>query len=42
MTEATPVPRVGVVGGSRSDFPILEAAVAVLDELGVPSELTVV
>ena len=26
---------VGVVGGSRSDFPILEAAVAVLDELGV-------
>jgi len=42
MTEASPVPRVGVVGGSRSDFPILEAAVAVLDELGVPSELTVV
>ena len=35
-------PAVGVVGGSRSDFPILEAAVAVLDELGVPSELTVV
>jgi 5-(carboxyamino)imidazole ribonucleotide mutase len=42
MTEATSVPRVGVVGGSRSDFPILEAAVAVLDELGVPSELAVV
>ena len=42
MTEASPVARVGVVGGSRSDFPILEAAVAVLDELGVPSELTVV
>ena len=35
-------PVVGVVGGSRSDFPILEAAVAVLDELGVPSELKVV
>jgi phosphoribosylaminoimidazole carboxylase PurE protein len=34
--------RVGVVGGSRSDFPVLEAAVAVLDELGVPSELRVV
>jgi phosphoribosylaminoimidazole carboxylase PurE protein len=33
---------VGIVGGSRSDFPILEAAVAILDELGVPSELTVV
>jgi phosphoribosylaminoimidazole carboxylase PurE protein len=35
-------PIVGIVGGSRSDFPILEAAVAVLDELGVPSELKVV
>jgi phosphoribosylaminoimidazole carboxylase PurE protein len=35
-------PIVGVVGGSRSDFPTLEAAVAVLEELGVPSELKVV
>ena len=35
-------PRVGVVGGSRSDFPVLEAAVEVLDELGVPTELRVV
>ena len=35
-------PLVGVVGGSRSDFPILEKAVAVLDELGIPSELRVV
>ena len=35
-------PVVGIVGGSRSDFPSLEAAVAVLDELGVPSELKVV
>jgi phosphoribosylaminoimidazole carboxylase PurE protein len=35
-------PLVGVVGGSRSDFPTLEAAVAVLDELGVRSELKVV
>jgi phosphoribosylaminoimidazole carboxylase PurE protein len=33
---------VGVVGGSRSDFPVLEKAVAVLEELGVPSELRVV
>jgi phosphoribosylaminoimidazole carboxylase PurE protein len=33
---------VGVVGGSRSDFPVLEAAVEVLDELGVPAELRVV
>jgi 5-(carboxyamino)imidazole ribonucleotide mutase len=38
----TDAPRVGVVGGSRSDFPVLEAAVEVLDELGVPSELRVV
>jgi len=35
-------PRVGIVGGSRSDFPVLEAAVTVLDELGIPSELRVV
>jgi 5-(carboxyamino)imidazole ribonucleotide mutase len=44
MTEraSTAAPLVGVVGGSRSDLPTLEAAVAVLDELGVPSELKVV
>lgn len=35
-------PIVGIVGGSRSDFPTLEAAVAILDELGVQSELKVV
>jgi 5-(carboxyamino)imidazole ribonucleotide mutase len=35
-------PRVGVVGGSRSDFPVLEDAVAILAELGVPAELRVV
>jgi phosphoribosylaminoimidazole carboxylase PurE protein len=35
-------PRVGVVGGSRSDFPVLQAAVDVLGELGVPAELRVV
>jgi 5-(carboxyamino)imidazole ribonucleotide mutase len=34
--------RVGVVGGSRSDFPVLEDAVAVLAELGVEAELRVV
>ena len=33
---------VGVVGGSRSDFPVLEAAVTILAELGVPAELRVV
>jgi 5-(carboxyamino)imidazole ribonucleotide mutase len=42
MTEAKRGPLVGVVGGSRSDFPILEKAVAILDELGVSSELKVV
>ncbi len=35
-------PVVGIVGGSRSDFPILEKARALLDELGVPCELRVV
>ena len=35
-------PLVGVVGGSRSDFPVLEDAVAVLEELGVRAELKVV
>ena len=35
-------PIVGVVGGSRSDFPVLDKAVALLDQLGVPSELRVV
>jgi 5-(carboxyamino)imidazole ribonucleotide mutase len=33
---------VGIVGGSRSDFPTLEKAVAVLDGFGVASELRVV
>ncbi|MEA2607362.1 MAG: 5-(carboxyamino)imidazole ribonucleotide mutase [Chloroflexota bacterium] len=50
MTEAASAPGpgasdrpiVGIVGGSRSDFPTLEAAVGILDELGVPSELKVV
>ena len=35
-------PVVGIVGGSRSDFPILDDAVAILAELDVPSELRVV
>jgi phosphoribosylaminoimidazole carboxylase PurE protein len=35
-------PRVGVVGGSRSDFPILEKAAALLTELGISNELRVV
>ena len=35
-------PVVGIVGGSRSDFPVLEQAKAVLVELGIPCELRVV
>ena len=35
-------PKVGVVGGSRSDFPVLEQACAVLMELEIASELRVV
>jgi phosphoribosylaminoimidazole carboxylase PurE protein len=33
---------VGILGGSKSDFPILEKAVAVLTQLGIPNELMVV
>jgi 5-(carboxyamino)imidazole ribonucleotide mutase len=35
-------PIVGVLGGSKSDFPILEKAGAILAELGIPYELLVV
>jgi 5-(carboxyamino)imidazole ribonucleotide mutase len=35
-------PQVGVVGGSRSDFPVLEKACAILMELEIASELRVV
>jgi phosphoribosylaminoimidazole carboxylase PurE protein len=35
-------PVVGIVGGSRSDFPVLEKAVMTLEQLGVPCELRVV
>jgi phosphoribosylaminoimidazole carboxylase PurE protein len=37
-----PVLRVGIVGGSRSDFPTLEKAAALLAELGIGHELRVV
>jgi 5-(carboxyamino)imidazole ribonucleotide mutase len=40
MTEARPA--VGIVGGSRSDFPTLERAKGLLETLGVPCELRVV
>jgi len=35
-------PIVGIVGGSRSDFPILEKACALLNTLEVPNEMRVV
>ena len=35
-------PVVGIVGGSRSDFPILEQALRVLGQLDIPAELRVV
>jgi 5-(carboxyamino)imidazole ribonucleotide mutase len=35
-------PLVGIVGGSRSDFPTLEKATAVLEMLEVPCELRVI
>ena len=38
---ASGAPVVGIVGGSRSDFPVLEKAVTVLEELGIPCELRV-
>lgn len=41
-TDPVPSPLVGVVGGSRSDFPVLEQAIATLEHFGVPNELRVV
>jgi 5-(carboxyamino)imidazole ribonucleotide mutase len=35
-------PVIGIVGGSRSDFPTLEKACALLNMLGVPNEMRVV
>jgi 5-(carboxyamino)imidazole ribonucleotide mutase len=42
MPESSPSPLVGVVGGSRSDFPVLQEATAMLDRFEVPNELRVV
>lgn len=41
MTDAER-PLVGVIGGSRSDFPVLEKAGALLAELQIPFELRVI
>ena len=42
MASAGKPVRVGIVGGSRSDFPVLEKAAALLAELGIAHELRVV
>lgn len=43
MTSPVPdTPLVGVVMGSRSDWPVLEAAATILTRLGVPHEVEVV
>jgi 5-(carboxyamino)imidazole ribonucleotide mutase len=39
MTEATAAVRVGVLCGSRSDFPVMEKATTMLESLGIGSEL---
>ena len=39
MAEEQTTPRVGIVCGSRSDFPVMEKAVELLHELEVPCEL---
>lgn len=36
------IPLVGVIMGSRSDFPIMSAACSVLNDFGIPFETTVV
>ena len=41
VTDQVPA-RVGIVVGSRSDIAAAEKAAAVLDELGVPSEVRVI
>lgn len=35
-------PLVGILGGSKSDFPVLQKSKAILDELNIPNELLVV
>lgn len=42
MENNSNVPVVAILGGSTSDFPILNLAVRMLDELNVPNELKVV
>ena len=42
MAEAAGSPLVGIVMGSDSDWPVIEAAATALDEIGVPYEVDVV
>tara|TARA_A100001037_G_scaffold278983_1_gene280358 strand:+ start:4472 stop:4966 length:495 start_codon:yes stop_codon:yes gene_type:complete len=42
MTSDINGPVVAVLGGSTSDFPVLNKAVDILDDLGIPNELKVV
>jgi phosphoribosylaminoimidazole carboxylase PurE protein len=42
VTDSSDAPRVGIVVGSRSDIAAAERAMAVLDELGVDSEIRVI
>ena len=42
MTESVSAPKIGVVMGSRSDWPTMQAAAEILDALSVPYEAKVV
>jgi len=42
MTQAPQTPQVGIIMGSTSDRPILEAAADVLTQLGIPHEVRIV
>lgn len=41
-TTETPLPQIGIIMGSQSDLKIMEAAAAVLEQLHIPFELTIV
>ena len=41
MAQAETTPLVGIIMGSKSDMPVMEACTAELDELGVPYELII-
>ena len=41
MSDSTPQPIVGIIMGSKSDLPTMEACTQQLDELGIPYELVI-